>query len=146
MHLSDPHGSKGEMRMDPARLPEGIPEQLLLDLFVRSGRDTLRRLREALRQWAEVGSEAGLADVRRLAHNLKGASLQLGFDDVGRLTSALERFAGELLRRRRPGHPEELALMEAAADLAAAVLDAIAADAPTPDLTGMTERLEADPR
>jgi chemotaxis protein histidine kinase CheA len=146
MHLLDPHGSKGEMQMDPARLPEGIPEQLLLDLYVRSGGDTLQRMREALRNWAETGSEAGLADVRRLAHNLKGASLQLGFDDVARLTGALERFAGELLRRRRPGDPAELALIEAAADLAASVFAAIAAAAPIPDLTGVTERLEADPR
>ena len=132
--------------MDPARLPEGISEQFLLDLFVSSGGDTLRRMREALRRWDETGSEAELADVRRLAHNLKGASLQLGFDTVARLASALERFAGGLLRRRRPGSPEDLALIEAAADMAVAILGAIAAAAPIPDLTGITERLEADPR
>jgi chemotaxis protein histidine kinase CheA len=134
------------MSMDPARLPEGVSEQFLLDLFVRSGGDTLRRMREALRHWAETGSEAGLADVRRLAHNLKGASLQLGFDTVARLASAVEKFTGGLLRRRRPGSPEELALIEAAIDTAVAILDAVAAAAPIPDLTGITERLEADPR
>jgi chemotaxis protein histidine kinase CheA len=132
--------------MDPARLPEGIPEQFLLDLFVRSGRDTLQRMREALRHWTDVGNEAQLADLRRLAHNLKGASLQLGFEDVARLASALERFTSRLLSCRRPGNPEELALMEAGADLAAAALDAVAAAAPIPDLTALTERLEADLR
>ena len=132
--------------MDPARLPEGISEQFLLDLFVSSGGDTLRRMREALRRWDETGSEAELADVRRLAHNLKGASLQLGFDTVARLANALEMFTAGLLRRRRPGNPEELALIEAAVDLAAAILDAVAAAAPLPDLMGITERLEVDPR
>lgn len=132
--------------MDPARLPEGISEQFLLDLFVSSGGETLRRMREALRRWDETGSEAELADVRRLAHNLKGASLQLGLDTCARLTSALEGFADGLLRRRRPGHPEELALMETAADMAVAILDAVAAATPLPDLTDITERLEADIR
>jgi chemotaxis protein histidine kinase CheA len=129
--------------MDPARLPEGISEQFLLDLFVSSGGETLRRMRDALRRWNETGSEAELADVRRLAHNLKGSSLQLGFDTCARLTSALEMFADGLLRLRRPGHPEELALMETAADMAVAILDAVAAAAPLPDLTEITERLEA---
>jgi chemotaxis protein histidine kinase CheA len=132
--------------MDPARLPEGISEQFLLDLFVSSGGDTLRRMREALRRWDETGSEAELADVRRLAHNLKGASLQLGFDTVAHLASALEMFTAGLLRRRGPGNPEDLALIEAATDMAVAILDALAAADPIPDLTGITERLEADPR
>ena len=88
--------------MDPARLPEGIPEQFLLDLFVRSGGTRCGGGRSA-RRWAETGSEAELADVRRLAHNLKGSSFQLGFDEVAHLASALELFAGELLRRRCPG-------------------------------------------
>jgi chemotaxis protein histidine kinase CheA len=134
------------MQMEPARLPEGISEQFLLDLFVSSGGETLRRMREALRRWDETGSEAELADVRRLAHNLKGASLQLGFDTVACLASALETFIGGLLRRRRPGNPEDVALIEAAAEMAVAILDAVAAAAPLPDLTDITERLEADPR
>lgn len=132
--------------MDPARIPEGISEQFLLDLFVRSGGDTLRRMREALRRWGETGSEAELANVRRLAHNLKGASLQLGFDTAARLASALEMFTSGLLRRQRPGNPDERALIDAAIDMAVAILDAVAAAAPLPDLTSITQRLEADPR
>lgn len=130
--------------MDPARLPEGISEQFLLDLYVSSGGDTLRRLREALQRWDEAGSEADLADVRRLAHNLKGASLQLGFDTIAHLASALEMFTGGLLRRRGPGRPEDLTLIAAAADMAGASLDAIAASAVIPDLTSITARLEVD--
>jgi chemotaxis protein histidine kinase CheA len=132
--------------MDPAQLPEGIPEQVLLDLYVRSGGETLRRMREALAHWAESGSEAGLADVRRLAHNLKGASLQLGFSEVARLTSALERFAAELLRRRRGGDPEEVALLKSGVDTAASALDAVAKGEGMPDLEGITKLLEATPR
>jgi chemotaxis protein histidine kinase CheA len=134
------------MRMNPARLPEGISEQFLLDLFVRSGGDALRRMGQALAHWAETGSEAELADIGRLAHNLKGSSCQLGFDEVAHLAGALEQYTGELRRRRRPGDPDELALIEAAVSLAATALDAIAAAAPIPDLAGVTERLEAEPR
>jgi chemotaxis protein histidine kinase CheA len=132
--------------MNPARLPEGISEQFLLDLFVRSGGDALRRMGQALGHWAETGSEAELADIRRLAHNLKGSSCQLGFDELAHLAGALELYTGELQRRRRPGDPDELALIEAAVSLAAAALGAVATAAPIPDLAGVTERLEAEPR
>jgi chemotaxis protein histidine kinase CheA len=134
------------MRMNPARLPEGIPEQFLLELFVRSGGDGLRRMRQALGRWSETGSEAELVDVGRLAHNLKGSSCQLGFDEVAHLAGALELYTGELQRRRRPGDAEELALIETAISLAINALDAIATAAPIPDLAGVTERLEADPQ
>lgn len=132
--------------MDPARLPEGIPEQFLLDLYVRSGRDTVARMREALRHWTQTGSEADLADARRMAHNLKGSSCQLGFDDVAHFAGALELYVGGLLRRRRAGDPGELALLDAAADLAISVLDAIEKTAAIPDLEDITGRLEAEPR
>jgi chemotaxis protein histidine kinase CheA len=132
--------------MDPARLPEGIPEQFLLDLYVRSGRDTVVRMREAIRHWTQDGSEADLADARRMAHNLKGSSCQLGFEGVARFAGALELYVTGLLRRRRAGEPEEVGLLEAAADLAMSVLDAIERTAAIPDLEGITTRLAAEPR
>ncbi len=130
--------------MDPARLPEGIPEQFLLDLFIRSGGETVARMRVALQEWTGTGSETALADVRRYAHNLKGASLQLGFDEVARLTSGLERCVSSLLRQQRPGRPEELELLAAAVESAAAALEALASANPLPDLKAVTERLESD--
>jgi len=85
--------------MDPARVPEGIPVEYLLEVYWRSARSGLARLRQLLEGLPESPNEAGLAEVRRLAHNLKGSSRQLGFDPLGRRAAAVEHRADALLRR-----------------------------------------------
>jgi chemotaxis protein histidine kinase CheA len=132
--------------MDPARLPEGIPEHVLLELYVQSGSETLQRLRAAFRRWAADGGDADLADVRRLAHNFRGSSCQLGFDSIARLAAGVEEYTGELIRRQRPGDPAEIDLLESAAGLLAAALEAVAAGEEIPDLNVITGQLEETPR
>jgi chemotaxis protein histidine kinase CheA len=132
--------------MDPARLPEGIPEQVLLDLFHRSGTDTLERARSALRRWADSGSEPDLADSRRLAHNLKGSSCQLGFEEFSGLAAALEAMLSAFLRGQRQATSAAIVLAEEAINLLVAALEAIVAGKETPGLAEMTTRLGEPPQ
>jgi chemotaxis protein histidine kinase CheA len=129
--------------MDPARLPDGISEQVLLELYVRSGTESMERLRTAIHSWEQTGSEADLADSRRLAHNLKGSSCQLGFDELAKLAAAMELFTTDLLRRHRTVDAQTVELIDAAAGLAISVLATIAEGAPIPDLAEMIARLTA---
>jgi len=82
--------------MDPARLPDNIPEAFLLDLFVRSARQTLDRLCEAMQRLAVHPGEPGAREIVRLCHNLKGSSRQMGFDDLGSMAAEMEALAWRL--------------------------------------------------
>jgi len=130
--------------MDPARLPEGVPADVLLGVYLRSGHDTLDRLAEAVHRAREAGGEAALAEVRRLSHNFKGASCQLGFDEVGRLAAALEQYSAECLRGGRFPDLQGFERMERAVQGLQAGLRSIEEGTSAPDLSDVAKAIETE--
>lgn len=127
--------------MDPARLPENIPEAVLLDLFVQAVRQTLDRLREAMGRLAVHPGEPGAREVVRLCHNLKGSSRQMGFDDLGLMAAEMEAVACrfDLAGGADPSRWRQE--LEAAEERFRAYVDALESSSPTPDLAAITDRL-----
>ena len=127
--------------MDPARWPENVPEEVMVEFFVRAARESLGRMREAMHRFETHPAEPGARDVVRLCHNLKGSSRQIGLEELGDTAEMMEAVAS-LLSSEPPAAAQSLCTaLGDAAERVSLWIEALGRGDPLPDLEPLTARL-----
>ncbi len=81
----------------------------LMDIFREESVESLDQLHRSLEAVQERGDLSAVAECLRLAHNLKGASATVGFEDFSSLAHLLEDFFLAHVERETPPDDERLA-------------------------------------
>lgn len=85
--------------------------ELLLPIFVESGRDYLAAFKNGMQLLDTGGADAEcLKSMHRAMHSLKGAALQIGFEPIADLSRSLEDVIA-ILMRQAPLPPQTSALV-----------------------------------
>jgi HPt (histidine-containing phosphotransfer) domain-containing protein len=127
--------------MNTNRLPDDVPIEEVLAVYLDSARSALRQIRQGLDVPRKEDIAPSLPLIHRLAHNLKGASLQLGLPEIGDLAQAVERLSGHLQLRKIEREDHDL-LKDAAERLWEQVKE-LASGGRVADWNGLCRRMEA---
>ncbi|MBD3237528.1 MAG: hypothetical protein GF330_12550 [Candidatus Eisenbacteria bacterium] len=117
--------------------------EVLLPIFLDSGREYVVQLREGSLRLRNLQADGdSLGAMHRAVHSLKGAALQIGFDEIGTLASSIEDLIEHLQTLERVP-PESIDLIDEGAATLTEQLDAVEARTPRALPDGLLERLQA---
>ena len=71
-------------------LPEDVQFRQIRGIYLESAGGMIRQLEESIWRCGGQGLELHLSEIQRVCHTLKGSSLQLGFDAIGKVAYWIE--------------------------------------------------------
>jgi chemotaxis protein histidine kinase CheA len=128
--------------MKSDQLPEGIPEEELIRIYVTAARANLSTMTEALERLSSENSFPDLATLHRLSHNLKGSSRQFGFQEPAGVACGMEAFAAQVLQGDGSVTEEDRGLLREAIACLAEMVGQIEEDRPNADPSALCRRLQ----
>jgi hypothetical protein len=129
--------------MLPDQLPEDIPAEELMRVFVGATTISLEKIAEAYRSIEKGDSQLGVPLLRRLSHNLKGSSYQFGFTELGVVSSHLEALTENLLGRLERISSEDHTALAAGVECLHRLFHSLATGEPPPDSGPVCRMLES---
>jgi chemotaxis protein histidine kinase CheA len=69
----------------------------IITLYKEDARHSVEMMRQNLQRWSEVGTRgAAWADLRKFSHQLRGSGRTYGFQDVTRVSKAMEHIMDKI--------------------------------------------------
>ena len=129
------------MKLD--QLPEGIPEEELLQIFIQAARSNIEAMAAALEEKTSAGAFPDLATLHRVSHNLKGSAYQFGFQELAELALQVEQLAFRLLSSGASLHEDVRAILREAMNEMNAMVEEIVRGEPIHTAKDCCRRLQA---
>lgn len=125
------------------QLPDEIPTEELLRIYLTTGRENLTVMSEAVQSLGLGANDTSLAVLQRLSHNMKGSSYQFGFPEPGHVAAGIELLIAQLLQTARPLLKEDLSTLAEGLACLKNLLESLEKGAPLGDSSAVCARLQA---